>query len=600
MQFEIHGNIEGVRDSVLAEMKTLYEYPIEQDEFAPVELVSLMAKYSASLDREVALYVSRDGDVMDIVIGSATNVPLQSLRLRRSTRRLSCIRCLHTHPQADAQLSDVDYSALKSLMLDAMCAIGVDANGHVNSVSAAFLGDMDGDQLTCVTTPFYSLKKLPQAEWMREIELADERAQKTLHTATEDAPERVLLVGTDNEKSLDELAALADTAGAVVVGREMQKRQRPDPATYIGSGKADELQLTAQSLDVDAVIFDDELSGVQTRNLEQIIGVKIIDRTTLILDIFAQRAKSGEGKLQVKLAQLKYRSGRLIGQGLVLSRLAGGIGTRGPGESKLEIDRRRIREQITALKRELDALQSQRELRRKSREQSAIPVVALVGYTNTGKSSLLNRVTDAGVYAHNQLFATLDAVSRHVKTEDGAEFLLVDTVGFISKLPHALIEAFHSTLEEAACADLLLIVSDASNEDLLEQRKVVGEVLDELGATTQERIDVLNKADVALPSVSEMMPGAVMVSAKTGEGIAELLSLVSEKLRREEHLMTLHIPFSSYNMIGEVRSRTRVLAENHLDDGTALEVLMTAEALGYLQQKFGRDFFAEICNKIPS
>ncbi len=600
MEFEIHGNIEGVRRSVLAEMKTLYEYPIEQDEFAPVELVSLMASYSAALDREVALYVSRDGDVMDIVIGSATNVPLQSLRLRRGTRRLSRIRCLHTHPQGDAQLSDVDYSALKSLMLDAMCAIGVDANGRVNGVSAAFISDMDGDKPTCVTTPIVPLKKLPQDEWMREIALADARAQKSPHTATEDAPERVLLIGTDTEQSLDELAALADTAGAVVVGREMQKRQRPDPATYIGSGKADEMQLTAQALDADAVIFDDELSGVQTRNLEGIIGVKIIDRTTLILDIFAQRAKSGEGKLQVKLAQLKYRSGRLIGQGLVLSRLGGGIGTRGPGESKLEIDRRRIREQITALKRELDALQSQRALRRKNREKNAVPVVALVGYTNTGKSSLLNRVTDAGVYAHNQLFATLDAVSRGVKTADGVEFLLVDTVGFISKLPHALIEAFHSTLEEASCADLLLVVSDASNPDLLAQRRVVGEVLDELGATAQERVDVLNKSDIALPESADALPGAVRVSAKTGEGVEALLALIADKLRREEHRVTLRIPFTQYQMIGEIRARARVLSEAHDDAGTALDVVLTADALAFLKQKFGEGFFAENRNKIPS
>lgn len=597
MEYEIHGNTEGVRASMLAEMKMLYEYPIEQDEFAPAELVMLMAKYSALLDREVALYVSRDGDVMDIVIGSATNVPLQSLRLRRSTRRLSCVRCLHTHPQSDAHLSDVDYSALKSLMLDAMCAIGVDANGHVNGVSAAFLGDMDGENLTCVTMPICSLKRLPQDEWMHEIALSDARVQKSLHTLTEDAPERVLLVGTDSEKSLDELAALADTAGAVVVGRDMQKRQRPDPATYIGSGKADELSLTAQSLEADAVIFDDELSGVQMRNLEKIIGVKIIDRTTLILDIFAQRARSGEGKLQVKLAQLQYRAGRLIGQGLVLSRLGGGIGTRGPGETKLEIDRRRIREQMTALKKELDALEAQREIRRRSRERNAVPVVALVGYTNTGKSSLLNRITDAGVYAHNQLFATLDAVSRKVKTADGVEFLLVDTVGFISKLPHALIEAFHSTLEEAACADLLLVVSDASNADLAVQRKVVGEVLDELNATTQERVDVLNKADIALDMNEGILPGAVMVSAKTGEGIEELLSLIAQKLSRAEHRVTLHIPFSSYGIIGDIRARARVLSETHMEDGTSLEAVVSAQTLGYLEQRYGRGLFSDHCNK---
>lgn len=315
------------------------------------------------------------------------------------------------------------------------------------------------------------------------------------------------------------------------MARVLQKKNKPDTATYVGSGKAERLQLDAQAVEADVIIVDDELTGIQTRNLEELTGVKVVDRTTLILDIFAQRAKSGEGKLQVALAQMKYRSTRLIGQGLILSRLGGGIGTRGPGESKLEMDRRRIRERITELRRDLEQLERQRDVRRKNRQKSKIPTVALVGYTNTGKSTLLNLLTDAGVYVQNQLFATLDATSRKVVPDDGGEFLLTDTVGFISKLPHDLVEAFKSTLEEAALADVLVIVSDASNPETPLQRKVVDQVLEELGAVDQPRIDVMNKCD--LERQSEPIPGAIEISAKTGFGIDRLMGAITRELRKQ-------------------------------------------------------------------
>ena len=374
-----------------------------------------------------------------------------------------------------------------------------------------------------------------------------------------------------------------------MVGRSFQKRPKPDTATFVGSGKAVELQLEAQALEADLVIFDDELTGAQTRNLEQLIGVKVIDRTTLILDIFAQRAKSGEGKLQVQLAQLKYRAGRLIGQGLILSRLGGGIGTRGPGESKLEMDRRRIREQITNLKRELDQLQKQRQLRRKSREKNAIPVVSLVGYTNTGKSTLLNLITDAGVYAENKLFATLDAVSRKVTLPDGGEFLLVDTVGFVSKLPHDLVEAFKSTLEEAALSDLLVIVSDASNPEMMFQHKVVEEVLAQIGADHQPRIDVMNKCDLVEMDCNEMplLPKALHISAKTGDGIDNLFQEIASHLRKTEQKITLLVPFAQYGVINELRQKGRVVEENYDDEGTRITVMLKADAAGQIAGRYG-------------
>ncbi len=586
---EVHGNITGIRDSELLELKAIYDCPFEWNEYAPRELLLELARHSCALNREIAVYVSRDGDVLDVTVGVIDSVPLLDLRLRRNSRRLSCVRCIHTHPGGSAQLSDVDIAALRSLMLDSMCAVGVAEDGHVTGVSAAFLTERENGMPGVLLSDIYPLKKLPQEAWMREIELSDQRVMQGDAGDTTEQPERAVLVGIDSEKSLDELAALAESAGAVVAGRFFQKRPKPDTATFVGSGKAQQLQLDAQALEAALVIFDDELTGAQTRNLEEIIGVKVIDRTTLILDIFAQRAQSGEGKLQVQLAQLKYRSGRLIGQGLILSRLGGGIGTRGPGESKLEIDRRRIREQITALKRELDALQKQRQLRRKNREKNAIPIVSLVGYTNTGKSTLLNTITGAGVYAENKLFATLDAVSRRVEMPDGGEFLLVDTVGFISKLPHDLVEAFKSTLEEAALSDLLVIVSDASSPDTPDQHRVVEEVLSQIGADTQPRIDVLNKSDLipAGEEVLPIMPGALRISAKTGAGIDRLLAAIAGELRKKEQQLTLLVPFAQYGVISELRQKGRVIEEAYEDTGSRVTVMLPADAAGQIAARYG-------------
>ena len=586
---EIHGNITGIRDTQLAELKAMYDCPFEWNEYAPRDLLQELARHSCALNREIAVYISRDGDVLDVIVGVTDSVPLMDLRLRRNSKRLSCVRCIHTHPGGSARLSDVDIAALRSMMLDSMCAIGVAEDGHITGVSAAFLTEKVDGVPGVELTDIYPLKKLPQEAWMREIEVSDKRVLQGDDGDEAEQPARAILVGIDSEKSLDELAALAESAGAQVVARFFQKRPKPDTATFVGSGKAQELQLEAQAYEADVVIFDDELTGAQTRNLEDIIGVKVVDRTTLILDIFAQRAQSGEGKLQVQLAQLKYRSGRLIGQGLILSRLGGGIGTRGPGETKLEIDRRRIREQINRLKQELDTLQRQRQLRRKSREKNAIPIVSLVGYTNTGKSTLLNTITDAGVYAENKLFATLDAVSRRVELPDGGEFLLVDTVGFISKLPHDLVEAFKSTLEEAALSDLLVIVSDGASPDTPQQHQVVEEVLSQIGADTQPRIDVLNKCDLvpADQEILPIMPGALHISAQTGAGIDRLLAAIAKELRKAEQEMTLLVPFAQYGVINELRQKGRVLSENYEDNGTRVTVMLPQDAAGQIAARYG-------------
>ncbi|NCB35588.1 MAG: GTPase HflX, partial [Clostridia bacterium] len=312
-----------------------------------------------------------------------------------------------------------------------------------------------------------------------------------------------------------------------------------------------------------------------------------VDRTSLILDIFAQNAITSEGKLQVELAQLSYRASHLKGQGQSMSRLLGGIGVRGPGESKLEMDRRNIRERIGQLKEELNKMERQRGIRRKGRARAGTPVVALVGYTNVGKSTLLNRLTGADVLVKNQLFATLDAVNRKLEFPDGDGFILVDTVGFINKLPTELIEAFRSTLEEAALADILLIVSDASSPELAAQRAVVEEVLDTLGANHQPRVEVLNKFDLALPGVKEKMPEAFPVSAVNGQGLDELITHIAGLLRERERLYYYFVPFSEYTLLNDLRRQGRLVSEDHREEGTLVSVMLDHAALGRLQAKYG-------------
>ena len=570
MKHNIHGNIAGLRDSTLAALEALYGY--EAESFLPRELMQVLARLSGMINRELALYITRDGEVVDVSVGTDSEVELQDFRLRRSVKRLSCVRCVHTHPNGDGRLSDVDISALKSYRYDAMVAVGC-KGGEPTWVQAAFL---QGTEEPLVTEParWY---RLPEEQWDAQVDasdaLMDELARQD--EAVHPARERVVLMGIEHEESLSELARLAETAGAQVVGRFLQKRDKPDSALFIGRGRAEQLALDCQALEADTCIFDDELSGIQARNLEQLLRVKVIDRTALILDIFAQRASSAEGKTQVELAQLQYRAARLVGLGAGLSRLAGGIGTRGPGESRLEMDRRRIRSRITELKRRLDELEKQRGLRRKSRERHEVPVVALVGYTNAGKSSLLNALTGAGVYVQDQLFATLDTVGRRMETPEHMEYLLMDTVGFIRKLPHDLVSAFRSTLEEAASADALVIVSDGASPDRERQRDTVEQVLRELGAVDQPRLEVLNKCD--LPDALPFLPGMLCVSAKTGDGLKELEARMAGLISSQQVVATFFLPYSRYGELQQLRRAGKVLREENTDEGTALTLSLPAD-----------------------
>ncbi len=379
----------------------------------------------------------------------------------------------------------------------------------------------------------------------------------------------------DNERSLEELKELAKTAGVEVEAVLTQKRPAIDTATCIGDGKLSEVLPLIEETGINLAIFDHELTANQTRNIENILDIRVIDRTTLILDIFAQRALSKEGRIQVELAQQKYRLPRLAGRGIEMSRLGGGVGTRGPGETKLETDKRHIRRRIEFLEAELKELEKRRELHRKRRKKDGVLTAAIVGYTNVGKSTLLNALTDAGVIAENKLFATLDITSRSIELPDGRSVLLVDTVGLISRLPHHLVEAFKSTLEEAANADIILHISDISSDDAAEQAKVTKELLSELGCDGIPVIDVLNKFDcLSEPECIKENDTTVKISAKNREGFDSLLSCIAKNLPETARRVKLLIPYDKSSLLNLIREDGKIFSEEYIENGTLIDALV--------------------------
>jgi GTP-binding protein HflX len=415
-------------------------------------------------------------------------------------------------------------------------------------------------------------------------------------TATEVDLERVLqralLIGTtygtatveEAEASLEELALLAETAGAEPVHSELQRRRTPDPATYIGKGKAEELRELGQALDIDVVIFDDELTPAQQRNLERLFAVDVVDRVALILDIFAQHATSQEGSVQVELAQLRYRLPRLRGRGLQLSQQGAGIGTRGPGETQLEVDRRRLLRRMQKLERDLVGLAATRATQRKTRKRRDIPHVALVGYTNAGKSTLLNRLTHAGVLVENQLFSTLDPTVRRLHLTGGETVLLSDTVGFVRRLPHQLVEAFRSTLEEVVDADLLVHLVDASAFDVEALIHAVNTVLHEIDADEVPRLLVWNKTDLAdADDVKQLLgayPGSVAISAATGAGLPDLLTAVGDRLRAVARISEFVVPYERGDVLAALHRAGEVLVEVHGDTATRVRARLPEAVAG--------------------
>ncbi|MDR7810951.1 GTPase HflX [Lacrimispora sp.] len=403
--------------------------------------------------------------------------------------------------------------------------------------------------------------------------------------------ERVILVAVstedenDTKASLDELEELVKTAGAVTVDKIIQNRERIHPGTYLGKGKIEEIKDRIWELDATGIVCDDELSPAQLRNLEEALDTKIMDRTMVILDIFASRATTREGKIQVELAQLKYRSARLVGLRSSLSRLGGGIGTRGPGEKKLEMDRRLIHDRIGMLKADLEDVKRHREVVRQQRDKNHVPTAAIVGYTNAGKSTLLNRLTDAGILAEDKLFATLDPTTRNLSLPGGQQILLTDTVGFIRKLPHHLIEAFKSTLEEAKYSDIILHVVDCSNPQMDMQMYVVYETLRELGVCDKVMVTVFNKIDTAeggviLRDVSS--DHQVRISAKTGEGLDELLNLLETILRNQKVYLEKVYSYKEVGKIQLIRKYGQLLKEEYQEDGILVNAYVPSELFASL------------------
>lgn len=583
-------NKAGIKKTLLNQLEDLKNESVGKDFFANEKIIDTICEITEKIGKEIAVFINRKGEVLEVEIGDENTVTLKDLTGRRSEESLSGIRVLHTHPNGSGMLSNVDLSALKKMRFDMMAAVGVEA-GEASDIFVSFLGiDKQDDLIPLIAGP-YQKDRFMKLDIKTVINEAEENIKNAVKTskAVETAEERAILVGIENEAALEELRELLKTAGGIELCRIVQSRDKKDAAYFIGKGKLKELGLLAQTVDANLVVFDEELSGAQIRNLELALGIKVIDRTQLILDIFAQRAKSREGKLQVELAQLKYAMPRLIGLGQQLSRTGGGIGTRGPGEKKLEVDRRRIRDQVNDLQNEIKEIKKQRGIQRIGRENNNVFQVCLVGYTNAGKSTLLNSLADSNIYAENQLFATLDPTTRKVNLESGKEILVTDTVGFIKKLPHELVEAFKSTLEEVLFADLLVHVVDGSSKDYDQQIKVVLEVLKELGAENKPMITVINKLDkiesidaINVPAYNDSP--ILFASALNKSGLDELKKEMDKEAAKKWLIAEFMLPYTDAGVSSMIHNNCRVLVEEYKENGIYVKAEMDPITYGRLEK----------------
>lgn len=591
---EIKGNIKGIRDSVIAELQKLYD--IQSPQLVSQELAVKLADITEYINREISVYITRSGQIIEIAVGDNATVELPSFSGRRGAGRLSGIRCIHTHPGGNPYLSGVDISALKNNKYDAMVAIGVLSPDFTKSeLTFGLITGIDSNEnYTAECYGPYSIEEAENINFVNTVSTIERILDKQTGTASlQVMSERAILIGMEwgrndslwtVDDSLEELKQLADTAGAAVIKKFIQKRSKPDPAFFIGRGKVQELALYAQQENIDLCIFDDELSPAQQRNIESVMGIRILDRTALILDIFAQRARTNEGKLQVELAQLQYTLPRIMGKGLMLSRLGGGIGTRGPGETKLEVDRRRIRDRIAFIKEQIEKVKAVRSLHRSKRKKNNVFEVSLVGYTNAGKSTLLNTLTNSDIYAKDQLFATLDPTTRQLTLPNKQEIIITDTVGFIQRLPHQLIAAFRSTLEVVTEADLLVHVIDVSHELYKEQAAAVHEVLKEIGAETKPVITVYNKID-KLPPDSKLADrlaleeDTVCISAAKKLNLETLQQMIEKHLKSKAVEVTLCIPYAETAKAALLHETANVLKQEYTENGAVMKVILPVEDL---------------------
>jgi GTP-binding protein HflX len=578
----IYGNIDGVKNSILNKLDGACELKISKDCILSEELVDILVEVTQSLDREVSAAIDRKGKIISMAIGDSSTVELPIIDIREG--RLSGVRIIHTHPNGNSRLSALDMSALTKLKLDCIVAIGVKEKESL-SYNVGFCG-IENNLLIEEEVGPLNINELMEYDVLDKIRHI-ESLMKT-NEIIEDDLERAILVGIESEEDLIELRELAKACNVETVDIILQNRHKIDPALYIGSGKAEEIAVLRQALRANLVIFDDELSGSQVRNLEEVLGCKVIDRTTLILEIFARRAKTREAKIQVELAQLKYRLPRLSGLGTMLSRTGAGIGTRGPGEKKLEIDKRRIREGIFDLNKELEKIRNTRNVQREKRSREDISKISLVGYTNSGKSTLRNILCEVAalksavqkekVFEADMLFATLDVTTRALLLPDNRVAAVTDTVGFIRKLPHDLVEAFKSTLEEVVYSDLLMHVVDVSSDNADIQIEAVDGVLKELNAFDKPMILVLNKIDIAseenILKIKEKYKNlkSMEISAKLGTNLEQLLKEACIDLPYTLKKFNVLIPYTDQAMVAYLHRGSKVDSEEYNEEGTLMSV----------------------------
>lgn len=596
------GRIDGLSRRQCDDLRALADIVVPRGEVANEELAQAMLAISLEIKREVAVFIDRSGQILMVSVGQVDKAPVFDLKRRRWQSGYAGVRCVHTHPSGTAHFSEADLSALKSLHYDCMVALAM--QGSAVRVAVSLLAPVaealtDAEILLAEDLSWTTFSKLSV---MARVQLFERELERQPSVATESEKERAILVLQPAQRAQheldiakEELEELAATAGLEVVGVIVQIMKGNQHK--IGAGKLEEIAMLVQNEAADVVVFDQALTPSYNQMLTDRLNVKVIDKTVLILDIFAQRARSREGKYQVELAQLNYLLPRLTGMGTALSRLGGGVGTRGPGETKLETDRRHIRRRIHHISRELENVKSNRQLQRNARMKQRGLQVALVGYTNAGKSSLLNKLTDDNIYAADQLFATLDPTTRRLILETGETILISDTVGFIRDLPSQLLDAFKATLEELQYADVLLHVVDIAKEGIDERIRVVEEILMSLGLQEKKHILVCNKIDLCdeLPVFSSSLHYSqkCFVSCVTGQGLEELLAFLKELAQASDIILEMSLPYNEKQgqLVAQAHRAGHILSEEYGEAGVDLKVqIPLVEARKYFREYLPSEF----------
>lgn len=578
----ITGNITGIKKTTLSTLELLFEVYVDRQVLVNDEILDVICRVTGEINREISIAINRTGKVIEISVGDSNTVSLPKIDV--TGNKLSGIRIIHTHPNGSSILSTADTSALMLLKLDAMVAVGV-IQGKPHNLSLAMC-QMTDKGLNFIASEILSIEEGVQFPYIQYV-LDFEKGQKK-GTSNVEELEKALLIGVDSKQSLDELSELAFACDIEVCGIFLQNIKKIDSKYYIGSGKVSDVAMERQVKGASLVIFDEELSGMQLKKLEERIGCRVIDRTMLILEIFSRRAQTREAKLQVSLAKLKYESARLIGLGSEMSRIGGGVGSKGSGEQKLELDKRNIRDTIHRYKQELKIIQKTKEIQRHKRNKTGMINVALVGYTNVGKSTLRNLLSriyqsdlthsKSDVFAKNMLFATLSTTTRTITLPDLRKAALTDTVGFIRKLPHDLVESFKTTLDEVLVADLLLHVIDAQSEDSIEQIIAVEKVLEEIQGNEIPVIYTLNKCDQATKEnkekLHEYLSGktVVEISARDECNIDNLMTLVMGEVPSLEIHLSLLIPHFEQKLIALLNEEAVIITREYENEFVKLEI----------------------------